>query len=87
MTVQLWTLIRLNTDPSAIPGDDPFAVSGGVTLDVALAANPDPDAWTFEAHGKPVATLAEFRRLADLPGETEPGEFVARAPGLVVTSF
>ena len=86
MTVQFWTLIRKNVDPSPPSGAQPFSVEGRVTLDYALAVDPDPDAWVYEAHDKPVATLAEFRRLADSPGETKTGAFVASAPGFEVKS-
>lgn len=83
MTVQRWNLER-HQDPA--PSGN-VGLEARISLETALAANPDPEAWSFWAHGEPVATLAEFKRLASIPGDTKPDAFVARAPGLKVSSL
>lgn len=77
--VKGWQVSRRIVDVPAEPQQNtPANVAVISDLDAALAAFPDVRSWVFEAQGKKLSGLDEFRKLADSAGAVRPGDFVAR---------
>lgn len=86
MAINNWSVTY--TSARAIPGSgDRVPVGSKVVNSLAAAMNEEPVTdWVFEVRGEGVDGIVEFQRLVNEAGSASPGEFVARANGVVIAS-
>jgi hypothetical protein len=76
-----------DTNWSVTYSDVRSAAANRQVAGLAAAMNEEPVTdWSFEVRGEPVADIVEFHRLLDKAEPIAPGEFVARANGVVIAS-